>query len=78
LIPPTINLLASLIHATSLSAMLGAFELLESAQRSVQRLLMQEGDSHSFAILGSVMIIFFVICYPLIALSRWLERRLVT
>jgi polar amino acid transport system permease protein len=75
LLAPTMNLLTSLIHATSLSAMLGSLELLESAQRTIQRLLLDSGNSHSFAILAAVMICYFIICYPLILVSRRLERR---
>lgn len=75
-LPPTLNLLTSLIHGTSLAAQLGALELLESARRSIQRLVLDLGQPHSLPIFGAVMVVFFVVCYPLILLSRQLERRL--
>jgi len=75
-LPPTLNLLTSLIHGTSLAAQLGALELLESARRSIQRLVLEAGQPHSLPIYGAVMVVFFLICYPLVLLSRWLERRL--
>jgi len=76
LLPPTLNLLTSLIHGTSLAAQLGALELLESARRSIQRLVLDLGQPHSLPIFATVMIVFFAVCYPLILLSRRLERRL--
>ena len=75
-LPPTLNLLTSLIHGTSLAAQLGALELLESARRSIQRLVLDLGEPHSLPIFGAVMVVFFVVCYPLILLSRRLERKL--
>ncbi len=76
LLAPTLNLLTSLIHGTSLAAQLGALELLEAARRSIQRLVLDAGQPHSFAIFGAVLVVFFLVCYPLISLSRRLERRL--
>jgi len=76
LLPPTLNMLTSLIHGTSLSAQLGVLELLESGRRSIQRLLLDVGNSHSLEIFGAILLIYFVICYPLTSLSRSLERRL--
>ena len=76
LIPPTLNLLTSLIHGTSLAAQLGALELLEASRRSIQRLLLDVGNSHALEIFGAVLLVYFLICYPVILLSRWLERRL--
>jgi len=75
LLPPTLNLVTSLIHGTSLAAQLGALELLESGRRLIQRLLLSVGDGHSLAIFGAVLVVYFCICYPLVLGSRWLERR---
>ena len=75
-LPPTLNLITSLIHGTSLAAQLGALELLESGRRSIQRLVLDLGDGHGLAIFGAVLIVFFLVCYPLVVTSRWLERRL--
>jgi polar amino acid transport system permease protein len=75
LLPPTLNMLTSLIHGTSLAAQLGVLELLDAGRRSSQRLVLDDGDSHSLAIFAAVLVMFFAICYPLMALSRWLEKR---
>ena len=75
LLPPTLNLVTSLIHGTSLAAQVGVLELLESARRSIQRLVLSVGDGHSLAIFGTVLVVYFCICYPLVLGSRWLERR---
>jgi ABC-type amino acid transport system permease subunit len=74
--PSTLNLLTSLIHGTSLAAQLGVLELLEASRRSSQRLVLDVGDSHGLAIYAAVLVTFFLICSPLTAFSRRLERRL--
>ena len=51
-------------------------ELLEASRRSSQRLVLDDGDSHSLAIFAAVLVTFFAVCYPLMALSSWLERRI--
>jgi polar amino acid transport system permease protein len=76
LLPPTINTLTSLIHSTSLAAQLGVLELLEAGRRSSQRLVLADGDSHVLVIFAAVLVIFFIVCWPLMALSRRLEGRL--
>jgi len=76
LLPPTLNLLTSLIHGTSLAAQLGVLELLEASRRSSQRLVLDAGDSHGLAIFAAVLAAFYLVCAPLTALSRRLERRL--
>ena len=76
LVPPTLNLLTSLIHGTSLAAQLGVLELLEASRRSSQRLVLDVGDSHGLAIFAAVLVVFYLVCSPLTALSRRLERRL--
>jgi polar amino acid transport system permease protein len=76
LLPPTLNMLTSLIHGTSLAAQLGVLEVLEASRRSSQRLVLDDGDAHSVAIFAAVLVVFFAVCYPLMALSQWLEGRL--
>jgi polar amino acid transport system permease protein len=69
-------MLTSLIHGTSLAAQLGVLEVLEASRRSSQRLVLDDGDAHSVAIFAAVLVVFFAVCYPLMALSQWLEGRL--
>ncbi|MGH9067424.1 MAG: amino acid ABC transporter permease [Acidimicrobiales bacterium] len=75
-LPPMVSLLTNLTQATTLGVVIGLLEVLEASQRSIERLLVGTGNSHAIAILGAVLVIFFVICFPLTVLSRWLERRL--
>ncbi|MFI6763733.1 amino acid ABC transporter permease [Micromonospora sp. NPDC050417] len=75
-LPPLIGLVVNLTQQTSLAAVIGLLDILEAAQRSIERLTLTGGDTHAVPILGGVLVVFFVICLPLTMLSRWLERRL--
>jgi polar amino acid transport system permease protein len=77
LLPPLVSLLVNVVQNTTLASIIGVAELLETGQRSIERLTLAEGDSHAFAILGSVMVVFFLISFPLTRLAAYLERRLV-
>jgi polar amino acid transport system permease protein len=81
LLPPLVSLLAGIIQNTTLAQVIGATELLSSAQQSIERLgspITGTGDSHAFTILGAVMVLFFLISFPLTRLAALLERRLAT
>jgi ABC-type amino acid transport system permease subunit len=43
----------------------------------VERLTLDTGNSHAFAIYGGLMAAFFIISFPLTRLAAYLERRLV-
>lgn len=75
-LPPLIGLVVNLTQQTSLAAVIGLLDILEAAQRSIERLTLTGGDTHAVPILGAVLAVFFVVCLPLTMLSRWLERRL--
>ncbi len=77
LLPPLLGLITNLIQASSLGAVIGIREVLESSQRMIERLTFNTGNSHGIEILGSVLIVFFVISFPLTRLSQLLERRLI-
>ena len=77
LLPPLVSLLVNVIQNTTVAAIIGVAETLETANRSVERLqLTPPGDPHAFAIYGGVMVIFFVISFPLTRLAGYLEKRL--
>jgi polar amino acid transport system permease protein len=81
LLPPLVSLLAGIIQNTTLAQVIGATELLSSAQQNIERLgspITGTGESHAFAILGAVMVVFFLISFPLTRLAALLERRLAT
>jgi polar amino acid transport system permease protein len=75
LLPPLVSLLVNIIQNTTIVQVIGAPELLESAERQVERLTF-EGDQHAIQIYGVVMVIFFLISFPLTRLAAYLERRL--
>jgi polar amino acid transport system permease protein len=77
LLPPLVGLLVNVIQNTTIAAIIGVAEVLETGNRAVERLTFSTGDPHAFAIFGCVMVIFFVISFPLTQLARYLERRLV-
>jgi His/Glu/Gln/Arg/opine family amino acid ABC transporter permease subunit len=85
LLPPFVSLLVNIIQNTTLAQVLGAAELLETGERSVERLTapsvgpngeIVSGEIHAFEIYGAVMVVFFLISFPLTRLAAYLERRL--
>jgi polar amino acid transport system permease protein len=81
LLPPLVGLLVNIIQNTTIAQVIGAAEVLETAERSIERLLAPEpvgtGEIHAFEILIAVAAFFFVISFPLTRLAAYLERRLV-
>jgi polar amino acid transport system permease protein len=81
LLPPVVSLLANIIQNTTIAQVIGAAELLETGERSVERLTigtpLEPGEVHAFEIYGAVMVVFFLISFPLTRLAAFLERRLV-
>jgi His/Glu/Gln/Arg/opine family amino acid ABC transporter permease subunit len=81
LIPPVVTLLVGIILNSTLAQVIGANELLESAERSVERVAAPPPSGifeiHAFEIYGAVMVVFFLICFPLTRLAAYLERKLV-
>jgi polar amino acid transport system permease protein len=81
LLPPLVSLLVNILQNTTIAGVIGAAELLQTGQRSVERLTapppIGPGEVHAFEIYGGVMVVFFAISFPLTRLSAYLERRLV-
>ena len=81
LIPPLVSLLVGIILNTTLIGIIGGSELLEASKRMVEVVNAPApagfGDRGEFQIYTFVMLVFFVICFPLTRLAAWLERRLV-
>jgi polar amino acid transport system permease protein len=75
LLPPMVGLLVNIIQNTTIVQVIGAPELLETAERQVERLTF-EGEEHPIEVYGAVMVVFFVISFPLTRLAAYLERRL--
>lgn len=87
LLPPLVGLVVNIIQNSTLAQILGVPEVLETAERSTERLSfptvdpatleVEGGDSHALEIYGAVMVLFFVISFPLTRLAAFLERRLI-
>ena len=76
LLPPMVSLLVNIIQNTTIAQVIGAAELLETGERQVERLTF-EGQNHALEIYAAVMVVFFLISFPLTRLAAYLERRLV-
>src|SRR5215210_5538916 len=87
LIPPVVGLSVGVIQNSTLASIIGVPEVLETAQRSQNRLAVptvdpatlaiEGGDSHALEIYVAVFVLFFLISFPLTRLAAFLERRLV-
>jgi polar amino acid transport system permease protein len=82
LLPPFVSLLVNIIQNTTIAQVIGAAELLETGERSVERLTftsLTTGhiESHALEIYAAVAAVFFLISFPLTRLAAYLERRLV-
>jgi polar amino acid transport system permease protein len=77
LLPPMIGLLVNVVQNTTIAGLIGVGEVLETANRSTERLLFATGSSHALAIYVFVMAVFFAISFPLTRLAAFLEKRLV-
>ena len=76
LLPPFVSLLVNIIQNTTIAQVIGAAELLETGERSAERLVFTTLDSHSLEIFAAVAAVFFIISFPLTRLAAYLERRL--
>jgi polar amino acid transport system permease protein len=77
LLPPMVGLLVNIIQNTTIAFVIGVNEFLQSGNRQFENLTTQTGDGHPMAIFGFVMLVFFVICFPLTRIAAYLEKRLV-
>jgi polar amino acid transport system permease protein len=76
LLPPMVGLLVNIIQNSTIAFVIGVSEVLETANRQFENLTLA-GDGHPFAIFGFVLLLFFLISFPLTRLAAYLERRLV-
>lgn len=80
LLPPFVSLLVNIIQNSTLAQVIGGVEILQAAKSQNERLSFPEpigiGEIHAFEIFGGVMVLFFLISFPLTRLSAYLEKRL--
>jgi polar amino acid transport system permease protein len=81
LIPPLVGLLVNILQNTTIAQVIGAAELLETGERSYERLTAPPpaglAEIHALEIYGAVAVAFFLMSFPLTRLAAYLERRLV-
>ena len=73
MLPPWMNVYASITMGTALSSLVGIHDLLDTAQIASSTVARS-----SFTVLTYVatLVIFFAYCYPISWFTRWFERRL--
>jgi polar amino acid transport system permease protein len=81
LLPPLVGLLVNIIQNSTLAAAIGGLELLQTGKSQAERLTFFPpagiGEIHAFEIFAFVMVLFFLISFPLTRLAAYLEKRLV-
>ncbi|UHA75521.1 amino acid ABC transporter permease [Paenibacillus sp. 481] len=70
MIPPSINVYTRIIKTTSLTVLIGVTELIKTGQQIIER------TGEALLIYGAMFLLYFLLCYPLSAVSRTLEKRL--
>jgi polar amino acid transport system permease protein len=75
-LPPYIGDLTVLIQASALTSVVGVSDLLGAARQMIERLAYVSPEPHAVEIYLAVLVVFFIICYPLTLLSRYLESKL--
>lgn len=74
LIPLSINLITRMIKTTSLILMIGVVEVLKVAQQIIEANRMNSPNA-AFGIYLAVFILYFLACWPISLLAKYLEKR---
>ena len=74
LIPLAINLITRMIKTTSLVLMIGVVEMLKVAQQIIEANRMTNPNA-AFGVFLIVFILYFLACWPISMLARYLEKR---
>ena len=74
LIPLSINLITRMIKTTSLILMIGVVEVLKVAQQIIEANRMASPNA-AFGVYLIVLVLYFLACWPISMLARYLEKR---
>ena len=74
LIPLAINLITRMIKTTSLVLMIGVVEMLKVAQQIIEANRMSSPNA-AFGIYLAVFLLYFLACWPISLLAKYLEKR---
>ncbi len=69
-LPATVGFAVQVVKTTSIAALIGFVELTRSGQ------LIANVTFQPFPVFLTVAVFYFIICYPMSLLSRWMERKL--
>lgn len=73
-LPGIINLSTRMIKTTSLAVLIGVVEVLKVGQQIIEVSLFKS-PSASFYVYGFLLILYFIICYPISLFSKYLEKK---
>lgn len=76
MIPPMIGLFTLLLKGTAIGFIIEFRELIRVGQITIERLIMVRRETASIEIYTMIMILYFLMCYPLTRLSTYLEKKL--
>ena len=74
LIPQSINLITRMIKTTSLVMMIGIVEVLKVGQQIIEA-SRKSSPNAAFGVFATVFVLYFIACWPISLLSKWLERK---
>jgi polar amino acid transport system permease protein len=74
MIPPMIGLFTLLLKGTAIGFIIEFRELIRVGQITIERLIMVRRETASIEIYTMIMILYFLMCYPLTRLSAHLEK----
>ena len=74
LIPLSINLITRMIKTTSLILMIGVVEVMKVAQQIIEANRMTSPNA-AFGVYLIVLVMYFLICWPISMLARYLEKK---
>lgn len=74
LIPLSINLITRMIKTTSLVMMIGIVEILKVGQQIIEA-NRKSSPNAAFGIFATVFVLYFLACYPISLLAKYLEKK---
>ena len=74
MLPLSINLITRMIKTTSLVMMIGMVEVLKVAQQIIEA-NRRTSPNAAFGVFAVVFLMYFIICWPISKLSKYLEKR---
>lgn len=74
IIPMSINLITRMIKTTSLVMMIGIVEVLKVGQQIIEA-NRKSSPNAAFGVFATVFVLYFLACYPISCLSKYLEKK---